>query len=89
MEIAYSNNEANKFNQEVNGARKGFKPQTWLIRGREGNIVNNKEKVLQRWSENYEKTLNCKMEQTMTVEKSGQCVYKLQNRILNHQIRKR
>jgi hypothetical protein len=28
MEIAYSNNEANKFNQEVNGARKGFKPQT-------------------------------------------------------------
>jgi len=55
MEIAYSNNKANKFHQEVNGTRKGFKPQTWLIRGREGNIVNNKEKVLQRWSENYEK----------------------------------
>jgi len=28
MEIAYNNNEAKKFNQEVNGIRKGFKPQT-------------------------------------------------------------
>ena len=55
MEIAYNNNEAKKFNQEVNGIRKGFKPQTWLIRDREGNRLSNKEKVLQRWSENCEK----------------------------------
>ena len=34
MEIAYNNNEAKKFHQEVNGTRKGFKPQTWLIRRR-------------------------------------------------------
>jgi hypothetical protein len=28
MEIAYNNNEAKKFHQEVNGTRRGFKPQT-------------------------------------------------------------
>jgi hypothetical protein len=26
IEIAYNNNEAKKFHQEVNGTRKGFKP---------------------------------------------------------------
>jgi len=31
-------------------------------------------------------TLNYKMEQTMRVEKSGQCAYKLQNHMLNHQM---
>jgi len=55
MEIVYNNNEAKKFNDEVNGIRKGFRPQTWLSRDRESNIVSNKEKVLQRWSENCEK----------------------------------
>ena len=28
-EIAYHNNETKKFHQEVNGIRKGFKPQTY------------------------------------------------------------
>ena len=36
----------------MNSIRKGFKPQ--LTRDKEGNIVSNKEKVLQRWSECYE-----------------------------------
>jgi hypothetical protein len=31
MEIAYNNNEAKKFYQEVNSIRKGFKPQTLHI----------------------------------------------------------
>jgi hypothetical protein len=35
--------------------RKGFKPQTLLIRAKAENIINNKEKALQRWSEYYEK----------------------------------
>jgi hypothetical protein len=39
----------------VNNIRKGFKPQTLLIRDREGNIVSNKERALTRWSEFYEK----------------------------------
>jgi hypothetical protein len=56
METAYnSNNEAKKFYQEVNNIRKRFKPQTLLIRDKAGNITSNKEKVLQRWSEYYEK----------------------------------
>jgi hypothetical protein len=57
MDIAYKNNEANKFYQEVGNIRKGFKPQTLLIRDKEGDIVSNKEKVLQRWSEYYERHL--------------------------------
>jgi hypothetical protein len=32
MEIAYSNNEAKKFYREGNSIRKGFKPQTLLIK---------------------------------------------------------
>jgi hypothetical protein len=55
METAYNNNEAKKFYQEVSSIRKGFKPQTLLIRDKAGNTVSNKEKVLQRWSEYYEK----------------------------------
>ena len=45
------NNEANKFCQEVTSIRRGFKPQTLLIRDKESN----KEKVLQRWYEYYER----------------------------------
>ena len=46
MEIAYNNNDAKKFYKKVNSVRKGFKPQTLLIRDKEGNIVSHKEKVL-------------------------------------------
>jgi hypothetical protein len=50
MEIAYNNNEANKFYQEVKSIRKGF---TNFIKYR-GNTVSKKGKVLQRWSEYFE-----------------------------------
>jgi hypothetical protein len=39
----------------VNSIRKGFIPQTLLCTDKEGNTVNNKKNVLQRWSEYYEK----------------------------------
>ena len=55
MQIAYNNNEIKKPYQEVNSIRKGFKPQTLLIRDKEHNIVSNKEEVLQTLSEYYEK----------------------------------
>jgi hypothetical protein len=55
IEIAYNNNEAKTFYQEVNSIIEEFKPQTLLIRGKEDNIVRNKEKVLQKWSEYCEK----------------------------------
>jgi len=55
QEIADDNNEAKKLYQEVNSIRKGFKPQTLLIRNKESNIVSNREKFLQRWSAYYEK----------------------------------
>ena len=51
MEIAYNNNEANKFQQEVKSIRKGF---TNITKQR-GNTVSNKGRVLQRWSEYSEK----------------------------------
>jgi len=54
-EIAYNNNEAKKHYQEVNSIVKEFKRQTLLIRGKEDNIVSNKEKVQQRWPEYYER----------------------------------
>jgi hypothetical protein len=55
IEIAYNNHKENKCYQEVNSIRNGFKPKTLLIRGKKGNIVNYKQKVLQMWSEYYEK----------------------------------
>ena len=51
MEIAYNNKEANKFYQEVKSIRKGF----INITKQSGNTVSNKGKVLQRWSEYFEK----------------------------------
>ena len=39
----------------MNSIKKELKPQTLLIIDKEGNTLNNKEKVLQRWSEYYEK----------------------------------
>jgi len=44
-----------KFYKEVNCIKKGFNPQTLLIINKEGCVVSNKEKVLQMWSEYYEK----------------------------------
>ena len=54
MEIADSYNEAKKFYWEVNSIRKGFKPQTLLLKDKECNTVRTKEEVLQMWSEYYE-----------------------------------
>jgi len=39
----------------VRSIRKGFKPQTLLIRDKEGSTVNYEQKVLRMWSEYYEK----------------------------------
>jgi len=55
----------------MNSARKGFKPQTLLIRDKEGNIVSHKEKVLKGGLNIMRSTLNWKMEQPVTVENSG------------------
>jgi hypothetical protein len=54
MDSACNNNEAKKLYQKLKRIRRGFKPQTLLIRDKYGNTVSNKEKVLQRWSEYYE-----------------------------------
>jgi hypothetical protein len=40
--IAYNNNEAKKFYQEAKSIGKGFKPQTSLIRDKQGNVVSSK-----------------------------------------------
>ena len=41
--------------REVNSIRKETKPQTLLMKDKEGNTVRNKEEVLQMWFEYYEK----------------------------------
>jgi hypothetical protein len=43
------------FYREVNSIRKEIKPQALLMKDKEGNTVRNKKKVLQMWSEYYEK----------------------------------
>ena len=48
--------------------RKGFKPQTLLIKHKEGKIVSNKEKVLLGGLNSKRSILNCKMEQTMSIQ---------------------
>ena len=55
----------------MNSVRKWFKPQTLLIRDKEGNIISHKEKVPKGGLNIMRSTLNCKMEQPVTVEKSG------------------
>jgi len=52
--------------------------QTLMIRDKEGNTVNNKEKVLERWSDYYEKHFELHDGTDNEVRKSGQCAYKLQ-----------
>jgi len=69
----------------MNSIRKGFKPQTLLIRNKESNIVSNREKILQRWSAYYEKHYELQ-DGTITMEKSRQCAYNLQNHVVNHQM---
>ena len=54
MEIAYNNNEAKIFYQEVSSIRKGFNPHTLLIGNKTGHIVSYKEKIVRRWSEQYQ-----------------------------------
>jgi len=59
--------------------RKGFKPETSLIIDKECNILSNTGKVLQGGLNKMRSTTNCKMEQIVTVEKSGHFECKLQN----------
>ena len=51
-----------------------------MIRDKEGNIASNKEKVLQTWSDYYEKHFELHDTTDNEVEKTGQCAYKLQKR---------
>jgi len=71
MEAAYNSNEAKKLYQEVKSTRRGCQQQTLLIRDKGRNRVNNNAKVLQTWSEYYEKHFELRDGTEMTVEKSG------------------
>jgi hypothetical protein len=55
----------------MNSVRKEFKLLTLLIRDKEGNVVTHKEKVLKDGLNIMRCTLNWKVEQTVTVDKSG------------------
>ena len=82
MEIAYNNNEAKKYYQEMNSIWERCRPQTILIRDKGGNTVSNKEKVLQSWPYIMSKHCEQQMEWTMTMDTSGQYAYKLQKLIV-------
>ena len=83
MEIAYNDNEVKKFYHEVNSIRKGFTPQSLLIRDKKGNMVSKKRKSCRGGLNIMRSTSDCNV---VIVEKSGQCVYKLKNHMLNHQM---
>jgi hypothetical protein len=63
----------------MNSFKKGFKPQTLLIINKEAT----KGRSFRGGLNIMRSTLNCKMEQTVTVEKIGQCAHKPQKNMLN------
>ncbi|KAJ4429507.1 hypothetical protein ANN_21676 [Periplaneta americana] len=54
ISIEYNNQNARNFYKEVNYFKKGFKPQTKLIKNSKGEIISNEAQALERWKEYYE-----------------------------------
>lgn len=58
LEILRDKNQARKFYQSVSKQKKGFSPTTSFCNDKDGNLITDKEKVLQRWSECFIELLN-------------------------------
>ena len=51
-------NDARKFYQGVNKQRKGYVPQTSACKDKNGNLITEEQKALDRWQEYFEELLN-------------------------------
>ena len=58
IEEARQNNDVRKFYKDINDGRKTFKPRSNICKSEDGTLLCNKEQVLKRWKEFFEKTLN-------------------------------
>lgn len=58
LEILRDRNQARKFYKSVNKQRKGHVPITSTCKDKSGNLITEKQKVLNRWQEFFEELLN-------------------------------
>ena len=58
MDEAGRQKETRKFYRKVNIIRKVYKPRIGMCKDKKGNLVTEKQKVLQRWAEHFAKLLN-------------------------------
>jgi hypothetical protein len=49
--------QVRKFYKEINRTRKDFKPRLALCKGKEGQIISEKDKILGRWQEYFQSLL--------------------------------
>lgn len=66
IENMHSQNEARKFYKAVNEAKNGFQPRIEMCRRKNGDIVADKQGVLDRWREHFETLLNSSSESNDT-----------------------
>ena len=58
VERLKSSNESRAFYRAVNKERKDFKPKIRLCKDKNGVIINEKEKIIERWVEHFDQLLN-------------------------------
>ncbi|CAK1591299.1 unnamed protein product [Parnassius mnemosyne] len=55
---SYTQKETRNFYNQVNGGRKEFKPRTTACRSKNGQLLNDKDEIVQRWAEYFRELLN-------------------------------
>ena len=68
VEHLKGSNESRAFYREINLGRRDFKPRTALCRNKNGEIISDKMKILERWNEHFQDLLN--MDHPQSVEHS-------------------
>jgi hypothetical protein len=63
MEEAGRQKETRKFYRKVNIIRNGYKPRKVMCKDKKGNLITEKKKVLQRWTEHFDELLNGHVEE--------------------------
>ena len=58
MELLYCSQETRGFFRKLNDSRNGFVPRAEMCRDKEGGILADERKVIQRWRQHYDEHLN-------------------------------
>lgn len=66
QEIEESKNEVKKFYKKVNNQRKEYKPKATLIKDIDGNIISERDRILERWAHHFKELLSPKEPNTTT-----------------------